>query len=294
MLSRFFVLHRTVLPVLLSFFLFLSGCQSNPEAEAIGPAPVEREENKATPVASVSEPDPDQIAVVWQSSPHANTFVTGDDGKNSDCARCHAPVEWIPSMDDLPESCYACKFTVEPPPPVISEEQWSHVDCKVCHEVKKDVVSNEYAWLEIAAIGEYSKLDSTTELCLKCHQGVDVAGHTAIELDGVHTEHTCTQCHDAHATTAGCSSSGCHEDVLAADIPGHDVEHGQVACVACHDSSGLDVGVNEDDLWITYLTIEAGGETVTRPFTSHNIALEVSCERCHFTGNEWGLEENID
>ncbi len=52
----------------------------------------------------------DEITALWQDGAHAVTFVLDADDENSMCARCHAPVNWLPSMDDIPESCLACKF----------------------------------------------------------------------------------------------------------------------------------------------------------------------------------------
>lgn len=279
-------------------FVFSAACQNraNPESVAISPPGEEKQPGENIPVSVASErvSDPDQIQMLWESSPHSDTFVAGDAGKNSDCARCHSPVQWIPTMDDLPSSCFTCKFTVEEPPPVIPVEEWTHVGCDVCHEVKKGVVSREYAWLEIAAIGEYAQLDTTSELCLKCHVGVEVVGHQAIELAGVHIDLTCTHCHDPHSTQASCGASGCHEDVFSSETAGHSEEHRRIACAVCHDGHGLEVGINEEGVWETYKTIEAGGEIITRPAASHEIVRVSSCDRCHYPGNQWGLEGSVE
>jgi hypothetical protein len=98
---------------------------------------------------------------------------------------------------------------------VIKEEEWEHIPCKVCHQVKKDEVQAEFAWLEIAAIEEYAEVASSTELCLKCH-------------------------------------GECHE--VLASIPGHDEDHQAVSCMACHDADGLPVGPDEQEgIWVTSL-----------------------------------------
>lgn len=285
---------------LLTIYLFVlsAGCatESQPEiSSAARPGGDEVVSESGQVAFPVSEKIPvEDIPDVWQQSPHGNTFVQGEGGKNSDCARCHAPVEFIPTMDDLPESCFTCKFTVEPPPPVIPEEAWSHVDCQVCHEVKKGVVNQEIAWLEIAAIGEYSTPASSTDLCLKCHTGSGVEGHLDIGIGGVHSEITCTNCHDPHATTADCGSAGCHDGLPMEGETGHDADHQNLACSACHDGSALEVDVDDDGIWRTYLTIETGGTVTVRPFTSHNIVREVSCLRCHFPGNPWGIAETVE
>ena len=283
----------------IGLLLAVSGCQGSPSP---APAIQETQEAPSAPVAVVSDPVESPVELTddlaqehWQSSPHAQTFVMGQSGANSDCARCHAPVEFVPSMDDLPESCFTCKFTVDPPPPVIPEDKWSHVNCQVCHEVnKKGVRSPGIAWLEIAAIGEYSKLETSTELCTKCHTEVAVAGHAPVELGGAHEGMLCTQCHDSHTTVASCGSSGCHEDVSSSDVPGHDEAHQHIPCAVCHDNNGWELSLAETGVWATLLTVEAGGETVVRPRTSHNLGREVQCSTCHFPGNAWGLAEAVE
>lgn len=279
--------------VALALLLGLTGCQSDST-----PAPVQPPEvGNTNPGVQPSEAPPAivDIPAVWATSPHAQTFVAGEGGKNSDCARCHAPVEFIPTMDDLPESCFTCKFTVEPPPPVIHADAWSHVNCQVCHQVnKRGEVEAGFAWLTIAAIGEYEALESTSELCLKCHAGVDVTGHTTILVEGAHLAIACTECHDPHSTVASCADSGCHVDASMADLTGHAPQHDGIACATCHDNKGLEIGVADSGEWVTFMTIAAGGEQVNRPFTSHDITRDVRCDRCHFTGNPWDIPEQVE
>ena len=195
-------------------------------------------------------------------------------------------------MDDIPEACLTCKFEVDPPPPLIPQDEWVDIPCMVCHQVKRDNVQPEIAWLEIAPIEEYAQVSSSTELCLKCHAGIDLPNHEAIQIIGSHAQDDCTLCHDAHDTTASCASSGCHDDVLEPVEPlaGHDETHGNVSCMACHDGSGMQVGVPDgEEIWSTLLVTEIEGETTASKFTSHNIALEASCDRCHYADNPWEL-----
>ena len=244
-----------------------------------------------------SEPDPIAIEAAWNASPHADSYVLNDAGENNTCARCHAPVNWLPSMDDIPETCLTCKFEVKNPPPLIAESEWEHISCNVCHEVdKKDNVKPEYAWLEIAQIGEYAEVATPTELCLKCHNEIDLPEHGVAQLGGAHADYECTQCHDAHDTVASCGAVDCHDDVVtpAEPIPGHDEDHQSVACVACHDAGEMEVGpVEETGEWMTLIAVSPQGEAAVIPFTSHNTVLEAPCERCHFPGNPWGLTENL-
>ena len=245
--------------------------------------------------AEADTSDPQVIQVSWESSPHADTFILDEEGNNNSCARCHAPVVWLPSMDDMPESCFACKFEVSEPPPLIPEEAWVTIECNVCHEVdKKGNVAPEYAWLEIAQIEEYAEVATPTELCQKCHVDIGLPGHVVPELGGAHADYECTDCHGAHDTVASCGAVGCHEDVFNStiSIPGHDTDHEQVTCVACHDSGELMVDLNEElGLWTTYVLDSDGVDSV--PLSSHNTGLSAPCDRCHYSGNPWSLSGEV-
>lgn len=242
--------------------------------------------------------DPDTIQVSWQNGPHADTYVVNSDGENSKCARCHSPINWIPTMDDMPESCFACKFEIDPPPPLVSEAEWEHIQCKVCHPVdRKGNVEAEFAWLEIPVIEEYAEMESPTELCQKCHTESDAPEHEVVQLGGAHSDFVCTDCHNAHDTITSCGAAGCHDEVLPPNdtIPGHDEEHLVTSCVACHDASGLEVGPSEESgIWITFISTSTDGDIKSIPFTSHNTVLEASCERCHFPNNPWELSSEIN
>ena len=254
------------------------------------------------PDEALDEPDPAAIEEAWQSSPHAAAFVQDPDGKNNACARCHAPINWAPSMDDLPESCYACKFELEQPPAYIPEDQWESIPCNVCHQPdKKGNIQPEIQWLEIAALEEYSPVETVTELCMKCHGPTNLPEHVNLQVEGAHAGFECTQCHDAHAASGTCGGVDCHEDVLALEneIPGHDTDHQEVGCSACHDGTGAEIGPSEErGMWITLFPwtyeTDTHSETGMVAFTSHNLVLEASCERCHFAGNAWGLSEQVE
>ena len=232
---------------------------------------------------------PSLIQSQWEASPHAHTYVTDELGTNSTCALCHAPLNFVPSMDNIPESCAACKFEVPPAPPTISEADWDNIPCNICHRVKKGVVQPDYAWLSIPPIDEYADLATTTELCLKCHGQTDLAGHGMSNLAHAHAGYTCTQCHDAHTTTTTCSSEICHANVLnpTVPIPGHDKDHQAVTCWTCHDASGMAVGPADQGIWTTFLP---GSST---PYASHDIVKQAACERSHFPNNPWNLTKKV-
>ncbi|MCK5053054.1 MAG: hypothetical protein KAR65_02175 [Anaerolineales bacterium] len=286
--------------LLLFLIIGLTACQSSDESptdaspgtqatqpsgggETTGEDPVDVQEPTAA----------GEIEQAWQGSPHSDTYVEGD---NNICARCHAPVAFVPSIDDISESCLVCKFEIAPPPASIAQDMWTNIECNVCHLVdKNDEVEPEFAWLLFLLINEYEQVDSSTELCGKCHADpdLDLPGHTAVVVGGAHADYSCTDCHDAHSTTpASCGAAGCHDD-MAADIPGHDEAHEAVSCVACHDAGGKAVGPDDDlGAWITFLPPDSEG--VSYPFSSHNTQLEANCDRCHYPNNTWGLSEDVN
>lgn len=247
-----------------------------------------------TGAPQVTEPpteiDPALIQVLWEASPHANTYVLDEAGTNSTCARCHAPLDYVPSMDDMPASCAACKFEVDDPPPTLAETDWESIPCNICHRVKKGVVDPEYTWLSVPPIDEYADVESTTELCLNCHIQVDIPGHETPDLANAHADFTCTLCHDAHSTTAiSCASGDCHADTTNSStaIPGHDEAHLAVPCWVCHDAAGLAAGLDENENWVTLMDV------ASTPYVSHNIIKETLCERCHFLNNPWNLSDEV-
>lgn len=251
-------------------------------------SPVDVEQS--TPTEDPS--DPDVIQQGWENSPHADAFVLDESGNNMTCARCHAPVNWLPSIDDVPESCFACKFELKAPPPRVPEEDWVDIPCKVCHEEDKGNIQPEYTWLEIAQIGEYAEVATPTELCQKCHTAIDdLPDHEVAQLGGAHTGYECTDCHNAHDVTASCGAVDCHAEVIepATPIAGHDQDHQAVSCVACHDADHMEVGPSEEEgIWTTFV-VSSEGETMAS--ASHNIVLTANCDRCHFADNSWGLSD---
>ncbi len=271
----------------------LSACQSA-STPAAGPTQPGDAPVSSRPEANQDPKDPAIIQTAWQGSAHADTFVMGANNENTPCARCHSPANWTPTMDELPQSCYSCKFEVPPPDPVVEQSKWESIQCKICHKVEKKKVDTKIVWLEIPQIDQYAEVASNTELCLKCHVEAEVPGHAAIQVAGAHAQMACTDCHDAHSTTASCSTSGCHTaiDNASAAVPGHDENHKTVSCIACHDASKMEVGPVEGGAWTTFLPASAGGADKTA-FASHNIQKAAACERCHFAGNSWGLKESV-
>lgn len=307
------ILHFSLL-FLLAGMIFLHACRTNNNSGQLVSVPdmVPTESSQQTPVSEPqqnSQPEVEEsqmseeeiLATIqsdWNGSPHAAAYVLDESDHNNRCSRCHSPINWQPTMDDLPESCFSCKFELEDPAPFIAEEDWLDIPCQVCHEVgKKDKVDPAYKWLEIAQLDEYAEVSSTTELCKKCHETVGFDGHGGINDLGVHSDLTCTTCHNAHSTQASCLSAGCHDDVLFSDsaTPGHQEEHELVSCVACHDAGGKELGFRDSDGLFTTMeeVLENDGDSVFF-FASHNLQLESNCQDCHFTENPWGITRDIE
>ena len=290
---------------LLFSILLITGCQSagdQPDSNGTGAESPEVSNDSTTDTEegsvdsesgdaeSDSGLDPAIVAQQeWESSVHASSFVVDNEGNNNPCARCHAPMNWMPTLDDIPESCQACKFELETPPSFIPESEWQHVSCVMCHQVdKKGVVQPAVEWLEIPVLEEYVSVETYSELCLKCHNTEDISEHGQVIVGSDHADMQCTGGHSPHNTTTTCMNGDCHSDVLSDSdqIPGHDDDHKDVSCAACHDNAGWDVGPPpETGIWTTFspwsheeMIVEADSilQTGTVPFSSHDIGLEVN------------------
>lgn len=243
----------------------------------------------AQPVAQTND-----AKSLWQNSKHANTYVN-EGAENNSCARCHAPMNWLPtSPDEMPATCASCKFTIKPPKPV-AQDDWKNIECAQCHKTEKGVVSNQVMWLNalIAAFDTvndpYEPVKSNTELCEKCHRDA-----YKIEMGTTaHKNLQCTDCHNPHSTAASCSNVKCHANVRQPEKPmvGHDAAHANVNCVACHDANGWKAQpVGDKKVWLTLKPTDRTGKANPTPFVSHNLQKHVDCGKCHFAGNQWGLK----
>ena len=211
--------------------------------------------------------------------------------------------------------------------PLVPEEQWLDIGCDVCHRIIEGNVDPRLAWWDQAA-GQYILVADEKSLCSRCHADTETIRHDRDLGNSVHADFQCADCHDPHSLATSCTESGCHATISAnnnhdgpvptpaddmhpdgaagvcgstdchaqatavarAESSMHDPAHAAVACVACHDASGLEVGpMEETGLWMTFRTTVLLGRSTTKPYQSHAIALEVDCSRCHFEDNAWGL-----
>jgi hypothetical protein len=291
-----------------------------------------------------------QLAIIqeWENSPHANTYGLGK-GPNTYCAKCHSPLNWDPQAKiDPPPNCVSCKFPNESElriaqnNPFVREEDWENIGCEICHRVLNGDVEAEINWLDIST-NYYETVETSVELCEKCHLTNDTLKHQREFKGSVHETFTCTDCHNPHSTTANCTAGGCHLDFSdkeavhieehldqineddceechkgVADIHmnfleetptacmdchsslmgqrgeiyqlAHSKIHENLWCVACHDSSNLEVGPLENESeWVVFRLYEVLGQSINEPYKSHQVQLEVNCKRCHFIDNPWGL-----
>jgi hypothetical protein len=204
-------------------------------------------------------------------------------------------MNWVPTApEDMPATCATCKFTIKTPKPV-EKADWKNIGCEQCHKTEKETVTKQVAWLN-AAIAQfdpsgdpYELVKSNTELCEKCHRD-----NYKIDMGTMaHKNLGCTDCHNAHSTTASCTDAKCHANVLKPDKPiaGHDAAHANVPCATCHDASGKKSAPTADKkMWLTYQAQDPRGKPGDYAIVSHNIQKQVHCARCHSANNSWGLK----
>jgi hypothetical protein len=240
----------------------------------------------------------------WKSGPHSAVYDLGK-GPNTYCSRCHSPQNWDSNakIDPAP-NCVSCKFPFEDSPrlavgnPLIGEVEWKGIGCAVCHRVENGVPDPAIAWFD-QPTNYYMTVTSSTDLCGKCHMDTQTLRYMIDLGDGAHHDFTCTDCHQPHSTAASCSNEQCHVNVTFSEEPspghsGHGIDHQSINCSACHDASGLDVGPEEgSQTWTTFRTTEVLGRAQTAPYTSHNLTIDVVCERCHFPENPLGILDSV-
>jgi len=300
--------------------LALGGCQA-----AETPAPETAEPPPPPTATAIPEPTatplPDQSAqlAAWEAGVHGSTYDLGK-GPNTYCSRCHSPQNWDPeSTTDRPPNCVTCKFPTDEEIRMattmdfVEEEDWAGIGCITCHEMENGVVTEGIAWLNPITM-EHEVVNTPNELCGKCHadtQGVSATGGRGVthqitlggsahlewagELPQVDRPNYCSDCHDPHSGEPT-QCVDCHEDVLSMDthIKGMNAVHTNVACTACHDASGMEVGPHPDEAeggrWVTLVSsISRSGAPTTEYVKSHSVQWEVSCDRCHFEENPFDL-----
>ena len=282
----------------------------------VPPTDMPPEPTEAPPEPTALPDQSEQIAA-WEASPHGNTYDLGK-GPNTYCSRCHSPQNWDPSSTtDLPPNCVTCKFPTDETIRIAStmdfveEEDWVGINCETCHIMENGVATEGIAWFN-PLTHEYDEVNTSTELCTKCHltsKGVSATGGRGVEheiylggsahknwaglLDDKHRPDQCADCHDPH-TQQPKLCEDCHEIDTATHAKGrYELMKDKVTCMACHDALGLDVGPLPDEamggMWVTQETSMGRSGLTTEFVLSHSPQWEVACDRCHYEENPYGL-----
>jgi hypothetical protein len=270
--------------IALLFSLGISGCQKRPSCESVEATATAATKTIATPIPLALG----EIELRWEAGVHAQTYVVDEKGTNSSCAQCHAPIEWQPLSSELPPSWVQAGLKGLSVPAAIAEATWPGVACEVCHPQPRDQITGEIGWLSIPSKSMYEEMDTSTRLCQTCHLPDPGGDHTALVFEGVHSELTCTDCHDAHNGSASCGTTTCHQPFAeeCEVIETHDKPHREVTCSGCHDGLGFPIGWNEErGKWDTFNGGDPLIEGQAKAFSSHALVLEVDCDRCHAPGD---------
>ena len=301
--------------VLLAMLLYACAPAATPEPTPT-PTPI-----PPTPTAT---PLPDQsgVTAAWEGSMH-NIYDLYY-GPNTWCARCHSPQNWDPeAVPGKAPNCFSCKFPADAEPRVavgndlIPQEEWVGIPCETCHMVDENgIASEEIAWLNPISM-EYVEVNTTTELCEKCHVTTtnNLFGSAVVHqvyFGSAHLNYAgfvnetpppqyCTDCHDPHSLVAK-QCVDCHEIDEASHSKGMYAEMKDVVtCMACHDASpdwslktpsGITFAVGpygENGVWVPIDATLSKGVPKNIPIVSHAIQGEVVCTRCHSIDNPYGL-----
>lgn len=233
----------------------------------------------------------DEAARSWLETKHAQSlrFPTASDNKNN-CAKCKSPLNYNESL----------KVTN----PSVSAQDWQGIQCRVCHNLHDWKFPNNTGpggmsiafyngtLSSLAGYAIYDKVNSPTELCEKCHNGVS---HDSM-FAGTHKDtagFNCTNCHmnstfnnelhkfevkNTTSNVTGCEVCHKPEDHTFQFTNKHT---GKVTCSACHDHTvDNNYGIFIDpstNVCTTYKN--SHGAPVN--WTLHNLSKEVSCNKCH-------------
>ncbi len=232
-----------------------------------------------------------QARADYLHSRHANTFDNGQ-GANTTCARCKSPKNWDPQAPAAAQAldCSTCKRIPGAPRPdleggvPVEQADWQNLGCEICHQpAGSSYITSVSFWNQ--ATKAYEPVASVTDLCAKCHEGQH--GFMVIEEQTASPAHRgweCTRCHGAHGTPSQCTN--CHDPTLGAGAAEH-ARHPQVNCTACHDAGGLSIwhdGDSNSRHYNEYAPIRFAH--ALRSWTSHALARQVACQRCHHPRNE--------
>ncbi|MBW6518206.1 MAG: hypothetical protein K0A89_06865, partial [ANME-2 cluster archaeon] len=242
----------------------------------------------------------DLASRTWLNSSHANSRAGASDSKNN-CAKCKSPTNYDVLLSALN--------------PVIAEEDWDGIQCRVCHNLHDRKYPNNtgtsgapIAFYNATAssyanYSVYDEISNNTELCEKCHQP---GGSHDSKFAGPHRDtlnFTCTDCHMNASFSKGMhefkvenitsAQTGCEVCHNPADhtFTSTALHTDKVDCLGCHDQmyttanvTGYAVtadgnyGVWNDSGIVTTWHLSHGAPATFKP---HNISRDVTCAKCH-------------
>ena len=164
----------------------------------------------------------------------------------------------------------------------------AHLDfvCTECHDAHSVIASCDECHTvsrieQPRLIPEHQDIVSNQD-CTECHNGAYESHPIVVQETGN------DDCLDCHGQIMG------DRDLAPVQV-GHSLVHADISCVACHDASGMEVGPLEDQaVWVVYRTTIGPLGSTTEPYQSHQLQLNVECDRCHHQGNTWDIIESVE
>jgi len=241
----------------------------------------------------------DKASSSWLNSSHADSRFGASDSKNN-CALCKSPTNY----DD----------NLKATNPVIAEEDWDGIQCRVCHNLHNrsysGISGNPVAFYNATAssyvnYSVYDKVSNNTDLCERCHQP---GGSHDSKFAGPHkttSSFTCTSCHmnasfsrgmhDFQVKNTTSSIKGCDICHKSEDHTfGFTAQHTtKVDCIACHDQTFTTVNatgyaVSSDNYYGLWKETPASEWTTAKKMSTspstwplHNLSKSVNCDKCH-------------
>lgn len=243
--------------------------------------------------AAVIDPPPNCVTCKFsfESEPRiavGNPLVPEEEWAGIDCAICHqteggfveASISWFDRLtnerqevDNSSQICEKCHRDKEPSlhhKRDLGSGAHANFTCTSCHDPHSTAANCSSKGCHHAPVSDNGE-------CVNCHPDA-LASHT---MEQMHS--------------GGHDCLGCHADVINASMSdsttaAHTIHMTKIACVACHDASGLQVGpLEQAGVWMTWRTVETPLGSSTEPYQSHTLQRSVDCQKCHYAENPWGL-----
>ncbi|HEX9091536.1 MAG TPA: hypothetical protein VF831_08595, partial [Anaerolineales bacterium] len=241
----------------------------------------------------------DKASSTWLNSSHANSRFGASDSKNN-CAKCKSPLNY--------------NDTLNVTNPVIAEQDWAGIQCRVCHNLHNRSYSGisgyPVAFYNATAssyvnYSVYDPISNNTQLCEKCHE--PGSSHDS-KFAGPHkttSSFTCTNCHmnanfsrGVHDFQVKNTTSGVTGCEVCHNPANHTFQFtskhtDKVDCVGCHDQTFTTVNatgyaVSSDNYYGLYKETPGSKWTTAKKMNTshgvwplHNLSRSVNCDKCH-------------